>query len=346
MRRPLISILIVNYNQKGYTKACLESLNQITYKNIEIIVVDNNSTDGSREMLKKFKNSKFPARGGQAKLQIIENGENLGFAGGNNAGYKRARGEYVLLLNNDTKVTPGFLEPLVEDMQKDKKLGIVQSKMYVMDRPRYLDSVASYLTFTGYLYHEGYLAKDVGQFDELKYALSVKGACMLVRKSALKLGLFDEDYFAYFEETDLCWRTWLLGYKVAFEPKSVIYHKMGATSGKMNNWFIQFHSFKNRIRTILKNVSLGTLVWMMPVHLFVSLGFMCYLLVTGRFGGVASIVRAVVWNVSNISDTLRKRKKVQSLRKLDDREVFKYTLNNPSIGFYRRHLGLLMKGVK
>jgi GT2 family glycosyltransferase len=340
-KQPLVSIIIVNYNQKEYTIDCLASLSEMTYPNCEIILVDNGSTDGSVAALR---NLKFKIR--NSKLIVVENDRNLGFAGGNNAGYKKTKGKYVLLLNNDTKVKRNFLEPLVDDLEKDKKLGVVQSKMLVMDEPKLLDSVVSYQTSTGFLYHLGYLEKDKKEYQKFRYGLSVKGACMLIRKSALRLGLFDDTYFAYFEETDLCWRTWLLGYKVGFEPKSVIYHKMGVTSLRMNSWFIQFHSFKNRIRTIIKNTSFYTFLWMLPVNVAVSLGFSFFLLFTGRFIGFVSILRAIFWNIINFADTLKARRKVQSMRMLSDKKIFSYVFKNPPFGFYARHLRLLMKGTK
>lgn len=338
MKKPLVSVIVVNFNQKKLTLGCLMSLRNVTYKNLEVILVDNGS-DEKMNGLDKFEKC-------FKRFEVVDSETNLGFTGGNNLGLGKTKGAYILLLNNDTKVTAGFLEPLVFDMLEDRGLGIVQSKIRVMDKPEYLDSVASYLTFNGYLYHEGYLERDLGQFNELKYALSVKGACMLIRRSVLKLGLFDDDYFAYFEETDLCWRAWLLGYKVAFEPKSLIYHKMGATSSKMNNWFIQFHSFKNRMRTIIKNASVITLLWMIPLHMLATFLFMFYLLLVGKFKGFVSIVRAFCWNIVNLRKTLVLRSNVQAKRKIGDREIFSYTMKNPSPMFYLRHLRLLMKGAK
>jgi GT2 family glycosyltransferase/protein-L-isoaspartate O-methyltransferase len=318
---PLVSIIIVNYNQKALLIKCLNSLKRISYPDYEVIVVDNGSTESCKN-LEKY-NRVFK------RFSLIENEKNLGFSGGNNKGYEIAKGKYILLLNNDTKATRGFLEPLVEDLEKDPKLGIVQSKMLVMDKSDLLDSVVSYQTSTGFLYHRGYLEKDSKKYEKFRYGFSVKGACMLIRKKALNLGLFDDTYFAYFEETDLCWRTWLLGYKVGFEPQSVIYHKMGATSLRMDSWFIQFHSFKNRICTIIKNTSLPTMVWMLPLNITVSLGFCCFLFLTGKSVGAKSVLEAIFWNVSNITDTLNYRSKVQSLRKFSDKQVFADTFKNP-----------------
>lgn len=331
MTHPLVSIIIVNYNQKQLTINCLNSLKKISYPNFEIILVDNGSMDNTTNEVKKS----FP------KVQVCECVENLGFTGGNNIGIKKSSGKYILLLNNDTEVTPGFLQPLVEDLEKDSSLGIIQSKIFVMDKPTLLDSVVSYQTLTGFLFHKGYLDKDKKEYQNFMYTFSAKGACMLVRKEVFKTGLLDNDYFAYFEETDLCWRAWVTGYKVGFEPRSIIYHKMGATSVGMKSTFINYHSFKNRIRTILKNASGVTLMWMLPIHITACIGLVVYFLVSGQAGVSLSILKAVWWNLLRLKGTLKLRNKVQAARKLTDSEIFSLVMRNPSLGFYTHHLSLV-----
>ncbi len=325
-----VSIIIVNFNQKQLTLDCLKSLQKISYPNYEIVLVDNGSTDGSPGIIK----IKFP------KARQIELKENTGFVGGNNAGLKIAKGEYVLFLNNDTKVTSNFLEPLVEDFQKDKTLGIVQSKILVMDQPELLDNVASYQTFNGFLFHEGYL-QPKNQYNDFVTSFSAKGACMMVRRNVLKLGAFDKDYFAYFEETDLCWRAWILGYKVGFEPRSVIYHKMGATSLVMRSAFVHYHSFKNRIRTILKNADFVTLIYMFPIHVVLCLALSIYFLISGNTQAASAILKAIWWNIANLPETLVLRNKVQQARQVSDSTIFSQVMKNPSLSFYLHHLSLV-----
>ncbi|MEK7154661.1 MAG: glycosyltransferase family 2 protein [Patescibacteria group bacterium] len=331
MTYPKVSIIILNFNQKLFTLACLTSLKKITYPNYEVILVDNNSNDGSAEAIAK----KFP------EITLVRSKENLGYAGGNNLGFKKTSAEYVLILNNDTKVTLGFLEPLVRDMLNDSSLGIVQSKIFTMDNPELLDGVVSYQTATGFLYHKGYLDVDKTEYAKLLYTFSAKGACILIRREALKLGLFDPDYFAYFEETDLCWRTWILGYKVAFEPGSIIYHKMGATSSTMRSAFINYHSFKNRIRTIIKNTGPYTLLWMLPIHITTCLGLVVFFLFSDQYNGSLSILRAIWWNIRMANETWKQRKKVQSERKISDNEIFNQVMKNPPLSFYSHHLSLI-----
>ncbi len=330
MTYPKVSIIVVNFNQRLLTLDCLASLEKVTYPNYEIIVVDNNSQDGSVTAISQ----RYP------KIKQIANSTNLGYVGGNNVGIKHSKGKYLLILNNDTRVTPSFIEPLIEDFQKYPDLGIVQSKIFIMDKPDLLDNVASYLTNTGFLYHVGYLEKDKPEHRTFRKIFAAKGACMMIARKILKRGAFDSQYWCYFEETDLCWRAWVMGYEVGFEPRSVIVHKMGATSTTMRSTFIHYHSFKNRIRTIIKNVAPITLLWMLPVHLFVCLGLVLYFLLI-EINGAKSILRAFWWNLINLPDTLRLRTQVQLLRKVSDAEIFNQVMRNPPLSFYLHHLSLV-----
>ncbi|MEK7092694.1 MAG: glycosyltransferase family 2 protein [Patescibacteria group bacterium] len=335
MTYPKVSIIIVNFNKKQLTLDCLKSLSKITYPNFEVIVIDNNSQDESVSTISQ----KYP------KVKQIINPTNLGYVGGNNVGINTANGDYFLILNNDTKVTPSFIEPLIKDFKKYPDLGIVQSKMLIMDKPTLLDNVASYLTSTGFLYHVGYLEKDKPEFKIYREIFAAKGACMLIRKEVLRLGAFDDEFWCYFEETDLCWRAWVMGYTVGFEPKSIIYHKMGATSSNLKSAFVHYHSFKNRIRTIIKNPTNSTLACMLPIHLAGCLALSFYFLVSGQIKGAGAIVRAVFWNLKNLDATLLLRSKVQKARRASDKEIFSVTLKNPSLSFYFRHLSLVKQNL-
>jgi GT2 family glycosyltransferase len=147
-RNPLVSIIIVNWNGRQYLSECFSSLKKQEYTDTEVIFVDNASTDDSVEFIRKH----YP------RTKIIENTKNLGFAGANNIGFHQAKGELVLFLNNDTRVTKTFLTELVRVVLSSPKIAGAQGKMLLMDQPERLDSVGAYLTRTGFLYHYG-LAK-------------------------------------------------------------------------------------------------------------------------------------------------------------------------------------------
>src|SRR3989344_7353611 len=205
-KNPLVSIIIVNWNGGEVLRDCLRSLGKIKYPKWELILVDNGSTDGS-EML--VLNLKLKAE----SLKLIRNKINVGFAKANNRGCKKISGKYVLLLNNDTKVTPKFLTTLVDRMENDPTIGVVQPKIKLMDKPGYLDNAGSFFTRIGFLQHWGFLRKDTREFDEEREIFSAKGACMLIRRKVVEnVGLFDEEFFSHFEESDFCWRVWLSGF--------------------------------------------------------------------------------------------------------------------------------------
>jgi len=332
-KQPLVSIIIVNFNGKGYLMKCLRSLKKQSYENIEVIVVDNASIDGSVEVIRKIK---IP----HSRLQIIVNKENLGFAEANNIGYQRTKGELVLFLNNDTEVTRDFLKNLVQRILKDKKIGGVQSKIFLMDKRDTLDSVGSFLTMTGIMYHYGVFKKDSVKYSKYIAIHTAKGACMLFRRNVLEKvmvrgEIFDGRYFAYFEESDLCHRVWLAGYEIYFVPDSVIYHKMGATSSKLANPFVQFHSYKNRINSYLKNLEVKNLVRILVPHLFLCEVMSGYYLVRGSLGMALAIQKAMLWNILNISQTLSKRKIVQDrVRRVSDEEIFARVMKKVGLGYY------------
>jgi GT2 family glycosyltransferase len=334
-RQLLVSIIIVNWDGLEHLQKCLPTIYRQDYKSIEVILVDNGSKDDSVEWVKRH----FP----QVKLLIEK--KNLGFAEGNNVGFKQAKGEYILFLNNDTQVTDHFLSELIKSMMKDKALGGVQSKILFMDSPSQLDSAGSYLTNTGFLYHSGVYEKDSVKFNTPKLIFSAKGACMCFRKDVLDKvvvsgELFDNDFFAYFEETDLCHRVWLAGYKIKYIPASIIYHKFGATSVKLRKPFVEFHSYKNRINSYIKNFDLTNLAKILSLHLLLCFALSLAFLLKGEFGIAIAIHKAIWWNILNLNSTLRKRSKVQhKIRKVKDGIILREIMVNPRIVYYLAQLG-------
>lgn len=332
MSKRLVSIIIVNWDGKDLLKTCLNSLRKQNYKKIEIILVDNASVDGSVEWVKKY----FP------KVKIIINEKNLGFAEANNIGYAEAIGEYILFLNNDTKVTKNFLSALLPVLKR-KNVGGVQSKILFMDDPKRLDGVGSFLTWTGFLYHRGIYAINSPVYNKEMDIFSPKGACMCFKKNILEKVLvdgeiFDKRYFAYFEETDLAHRVWLLGYKIIYVPESLIYHKYGATSQRLLKPFIEYHSYKNRVCSYIKNLSLKNLLLMLPVHLIICQGLSLIFLVK-KPPIFFSIEKALWWNLINFKETLLKRNIIQNkIRKLKDDIIFPEILRSPGWKYFLSHL--------
>lgn len=327
---PLISIIIVNWNEKKYLEKCLQSLYKQVYRKFEIIVVDNASSDQSVAYIKE----NFPS------IKIIRNRVNLGFAEANNIGYKEAKGKYILFLNNDTYVEKDFLNELVSVLEQDIKIGGAQSKILVMEKRDTLDSVGSFFTSTGFLYHYGALKKNSKKYDKQINIFSAKGACMIFKREVLEEvqvngELFDGRYFAYFEETDMCHRVWLAGYKIVFVPSSIIYHKMGGTSTKLDNAFVQYHSFKNRINSYTKNLSPRKIITILPLHLLIVEVIAVLFILKLKPKLFFAINAAIIWNVKNIKCTLLKRNVIQShIRKVKDKSIFQIITRSVFLNYY------------
>ena len=237
--RPLISIVTVNYNQTDVTCALLTSLQEITYPNIEIIVVDNGSAPSCAGLIAR----KFP------HVRLIESPANLGFAGGNNLGLQQARGEFFMLLNNDTEVSPFFLDPLVKAMQQHPEVGVCAAKLRFYDQPDRIQFAGSTPIHPLRMASNaiGYGLKDEGQFDKPGYTHLAHGAAMLVRRKAVqKAGLMPEEYFLYYEELDWCERIKKAGYRIFFVPDSVVFHKESVSIGKATAFQV-YYKTRNRI---------------------------------------------------------------------------------------------------
>jgi GT2 family glycosyltransferase len=331
----LVSIIIVNWNGIQWLPDCFNSLAKQDYRKYEIIFVDNASTDNSVGWVTKH----YP------KTICVINKRNLGFADANNVGFHKAKGKFVLFLNNDTRVEKNFLSVLINKLVSDPRIGGVQSKLLLMDEPDRLDAVGAFFTNTGFLYHYGFHARDSDKFNKEIDIYTPKGACMMFQKSildqvAINGNIFDPSYFAYFEETDMCHRIWLHGYQIQYVPESVIYHKAGGTSTAMNNSFIQYHSFKNRIQSYLTNLDRRTLFSIMPIHLILTFGFAFVAFLRGKWRLSFTIISAVFWNIRHIGETKEKRSYVQKyIRKLTDSELLPKISRNQGIRYYRKLLG-------
>ncbi len=319
-----ISAVIVNYNGSEILNDCISTLLNQTRPPVEIIVVDNGSTDDSVRIVKE----KFP------EVNVQQCGVNLGYAEGNNIGAKVAQGKFVVLVNNDAELDSHCLENLSNILSRETDLVAVQGKVLRRGQPFTIDSVGSYLTPTGFLYHIGYNKRDA--FNNESYIFSAKGVCMMIRRDWFhSLGGFDSDYFAYFEESDFCWRSWIAGYKVKFVPSSIAYHRVGYTSTKFARGFIDYHSFKNRICSIIKNCESRSLLFMLTSHLTLCILIIGGLALRNQSQRASGVFRALVWNATNLRLTLRKRQFIQSeLRKVPDREIFQKLLVSPSPRYY------------
>ncbi len=312
---PLVSIIIVNYNGKYYLEKCLESLLKVNYANYEIIIVDNNSTDGSIEFLEDI----YP----QIKIKKLE--KNLGFAEPSNIGAEMAKGKLLLFLNNDTITTPSFLDELVKAINGDPQVSICQSLLLRPDKT--IDSSGDFID----IYGRAYSSKR--KLSDISYILSARGACMMIKKDFFfKIGGFDKNFYVSFEDVDLGWRTWIMGYSVFIVPSSVVFHYKGKTIEKLPT-LIQFHGAKNTLILRLTNFEIKFLIKSISVYTF-------SIIIKRIFGksiikdledsptlpSTKIMFRAVFWIMKNWNYIIKKRKKINSLRKLSTNDLIKRKL--------------------
>lgn len=319
---PLVSIIIVNYNGYQFLKNCLSSIFKNSYSNYEIIIVDNGSTDKSISKIKKD----FPH---PSKLSFIELKKNIGPSAARNEAFKIAKGEFIGFLDNDTEVDKNWIKNAIKLFIKNPKIGIIQSKLLLLDHPNRIDYVGEVIGNLGFLKSIGtYGEIDKNQYSKNHLILAAKSAGMFIRSTAfIKSGQFDPDYFIFMEETDLGWRVWMAGFKNIFCPESIVYHKFSSSRRIMdkdfNNYLLRFHGCKNYIQTLIKNFSTKNLIKIVPIHIFLWFSLATFLAITVDFKSAKNIYRGIFWVFRNLKKILAKRKIIQSERTLTDEKLFK-----------------------
>ncbi len=294
--------VIPNWNGKDLLGTCLDSLMGQTLAT-NIIVVDNGSTDGSQALIRKS----YPT------IKLIELDKNYGFAGGVNAGIKaaiQASADFVALFNNDAVADKDWLHHLVQTAQNSTNTGITTSKIMRTDR-KHLDSTGDFYTIWGFPFPRGRNELDKGQYDEQTDIFGASGGASLYSVKMLKqIGLFDEDFFAYFEDVDISFRAQLAGWKVQYAPKALVYHEVGATSSKMGN-FSLYHSSKNFMLLYAKNMPSKLYIKYLPLFtLQLCRWFMTSLL----RGKITTFLRGIFAAIRLYPRTLQKRHNIQKSR--------------------------------
>ncbi|TFH33235.1 MAG: glycosyltransferase family 2 protein [Deltaproteobacteria bacterium] len=246
---PSVEIIILNWNRLRDTVECLESVFKIRYSNYSVVVVDNGSDDESAAGIEKAFD----------QVLVIRNKDNLGYAEGNNVGIRHAierEADYIWLLNNDAIVDRDALIALVELAERDRGVGILGSKIYYFDQPDVLWFAGATIDWKRSISpHIGRLEKDIGQYERETEVDRVTGCSMLIRREVFEeVGMFDEKFFLYDEEVDLCVRARARGYRNCYVPKSVVHHKISVSSGENSVPIYAYYHTRNFLYLIRKNI--------------------------------------------------------------------------------------------
>jgi len=295
MESPLVSIITISYDHPDVTCALLESLRHITYTNIEVIVVDNASPNDDPAIIHKS----FP------EIIFIQSKVNLGFAGGNNLGIRQAKGKYILLLNNDTEVEPGFLEPLVAKLESNSRIGAVSPKIKFFFQPDTIQfsGQAPMNPYTMRSHGYGWGIKDEGQFDQDASTAFVHGAAMMIPAEVIrKVGMMAEIYFLYYEELDWGARIKAAGYELWYVHNSIVLHKESMSTGKLSP-FKTYYMNRARLVYLRRNVHGLTFLVAFLYQLFIAVpkNALSFLLKKEK-GHFNSYLRAVTWNIKTLSN--------------------------------------------
>jgi GT2 family glycosyltransferase len=325
-----VSIIVVNWNGSAMLLECLESLCTQSHSDREIILVDNGSTDSSVQLTRQ----NFPS------VKIVELAANMGFTGGNAAGFNHADGEFIALANNDTVLKQSWLENLVRPMLEDQTVGICASKV-VFRNGRSINSAGDGLTTGGVGFNRG-LGKAATLFSQTEYVFGGCGAAVLYRRRMLdEIGFFDDDFFLYDEDTDLNCRAQLAGWRCAYVPSAVAFHRGNATAVRLSDIHV-YHHARNLEWVWLKNIPSGLMFRYAHHKFFQEIGSFCYLCL--RHGKWSPFFRAKRDALKMLPVMWRKRRNIQAKRRVPNRYLRAQFLNMFSSDFLGQKLKQIFEG--
>ncbi len=317
--QPSVCVMVLNYNGQRFLKDCFESLRACTYPNFKVMMVDNLSTENDVDYVREH----FP------EVRIVQTGSNSGYSRAYNIAFQHSDAKYFVLLNNDVKVQPDWLEPLVEAAEADEQIGALQPKIHSMVQPdhfEYAGASGGFMDYLGYPFMRGRLffdiEQDTGQYDTEAELFWTSGAAMFVRASALeKSGTLDEDFVHHMEEIDLCWRLHLAGYTLKVIPKSMIYHFDGGTI-KPFSFMKLYWNHRNGIFMLMKNLSaqrlLPTLFKRVSLDM-INVFYSALLRLDPKHSW--AIIKAYAWILSHLAFILKKRRHTQANALVAPQEV-------------------------
>ena len=305
----LVSVIIPNWNGVALLRGCLDSLRTQTYPHVEIIVVDNASTDDSVPMMREH----YP----EVRLVVLP--QNLGLTGGVNCGIEAASGELIALLNNDAETDSRWIEALVQALNDHPDAGFAASKMLLFDRRDVLNSAGDTYGLNGLPANRGVWEEDVGQYDEDIDIFGACGGAVIYRKSMLdEIGLMDEELFMYCEDVDMNWRAQIAGYTCIFVPDAIVYHRLSATGGGK---LASYYTGRNTLLVLAKNYPPALLRRHWPKVLHAQLRIAWNALKAWRGEAARARLRGQWAGVRGFRRWRRKQVEVYRHRRLSDEEL-------------------------
>ena len=315
-----VSIIIPHWNGIETLSECISSLLKTEHDSYEIIVVDNNSTDGSQTWIKNA----YP------QIRLIENDKNYGYAGGCNRGALDANGDYLVFLNNDTIQDPDWIKHLEIIMEKEKMIAAVQPKIlnyYNKNIFDYAGGSGGYLDIFGFPFARGRIfsrqEKDVGQYNDSRQCFWSSGTAFMIKKELfLKAGKFDEYFFSHMEEIDLCWRLQAMGFQIWVEPNAVVYHK-NALSMPMHSHKKYYLNHRNSLLMLFGNYSFANALFLGSARIifeFIAIG---YSLLKLDWTHASAILRSLFFILFHPDVILKKRLNFQKICKEKENKIIK-----------------------
>jgi GT2 family glycosyltransferase len=314
--KPTVDIIIINWNHRNYLRNCLEAIKSQTYAAIETTIIDNGSTDNSREWLAR----NYP------NIQLFKFSENSGFSRAFNYAVKNTTSPFLLSLNPDVVIQPSFIAELIQTISEDDRIGIVTPKLLRADDLALLDSTGLFIDRRRRPYDRGQMFADRGQYDSQREVFGACGAAALYRRTMLEDlaqngEYFDEDFFAYYEDVDLAWRAQARGWRAIYVPHATATHVRGwgdtlRKSRERDEWKGPRLALCNRYLMIVKNDALGYLILDTPLILAAEIPHLIYISIRRP-----SVLLGIVDFFQKLPSIWRKRRQIRQRQLIGDHQI-------------------------
>lgn len=322
MSRVKFSIIIANFNGEKYLPTCLRSLLGSSISDYEIIVIDNNSTDRSLEIVREFQKK-------DSRIRLIKNKTNLGVPASRNRAISKCLGEIIILLDNDTQVKKNSLEQLIRPLLINKDIGAAQALLLDFENRNLIQMGGGQLIPQAIWlipFYQWQEYKKIKQKLGQKNIIAISAALAVKREVIDKIRGYDSLLLNYTDDLDFSWRVWIAGYRVVLAHKSIVYHYTKSVARRANiganNFDVYFQLAKNSFRSILKNYETTNVIKYLPISIFVNLSRAVLVLVRRKdLSALLATIYGIWWSFKNLADTMKNRTYIQTTRKFSDKKI-------------------------